>query len=231
MKHFSMRPSRNTMRRTLMANTRGMDASRVTQYAVFRQTRKGTFMKSIKAVLTAGIAVALLAAGAVSLAGCGPSAEEVVRQGVSDELERLKTHDSDLLAELAADSGADQLAVYGIDAQEFVGAYLNGFDYRIDDVAVDGDTATATVVLTCKKFDEFTGALSEASMALAADEETAALSVDEVNQKIGQTVLEVLEAVEPSESAPIELTFTLKDKAWMPTSDTEKALSAALFGE
>lgn len=188
-------------------------------------------MKSIKAVLTAGMAVAMLAAGAVFLAGCGPSAEEVVRQGVSDELERLKAHDSELLAELAADSGADQLAVYGIDAQEFIGAYLDGFDYRIDDVTVDGDTATATVVLTCKKFEEFSTALSTASMALAEDEATAELSEDGINQKIGQTVLEVLAGLEPSESVPVELTFTLQDKAWTPTSDTEKALSAALFAE
>lgn len=188
-------------------------------------------MKTIKAVLTAGIAFALFAAGAVFLAGCGPSAEEVVRQGVSDELERLKTHDSELLAELAADSGAGQLAVYGIDAEEFIGAYLGGFDYRIDDVTVDGDTAAATVVLTCKKFNEFTTALSAASMALAEDEATAALSEDELNQKIGQAVLDTLASLEPSESAPIELSFALQDNVWTPTGDAERALSAALFAE
>lgn len=187
-------------------------------------------MKSMKAVFAASLAVVLLAAGAVSLIGCGPSSEEIVRQGVTDELERLKTHDSELLAELAADSGADQLSVYGIDAQEFIAAYLDGFDYRIDEVTVDGDTATATVVLTCKKFDSFTSALSEASMALAKDEETAALSEDDINQKIGQTVLEVLASLEPSESTPVELSFALQDKVWMPTPGTEKALSAALFG-
>ena len=96
-----------------------------------------------------------------------------MRQGVADELERLKTHDEALLDELAADSGVDQLATYGIDAKSFIAAYLDGFDYRIDEVKVDGDSATATVVLTCKKFDAFAQALTEATTALAEDGQTA----------------------------------------------------------
>lgn len=186
-------------------------------------------MKSIKTVLVAGLAVVLLAAGAVSLVACGPSAEEVVRQGVSDELERLKTHDPALVEELAADSAAAGLEAYGIDAQEFVTAYLDGFDYRIDKVVVNGDTATATVTLTCKKFDAFNDALTTASIALAEDEEIASLSTDEINQKIGQTVLEALASVEATESEPVDLPFSLENNVWTPTSDTEKALSSALF--
>ncbi len=208
----------------------GMDAKPVTLYAGIMQTGgRGLSMKSIKAVVTACLAATMLCTGVVALTGCGPSAEEVVRQGVSDELERLKTHDAALLEELAADSGADQLAVYGIDAQEFIAAYLDGFDYRIDDVKVDGDDATATVVLTCKKFDAFSQALTEASTALAADEETAGLSEDEINAKIGSTVLEVLASVEPTESKPVDLPFHRADNVWSPTSGAEKALSTALF--
>lgn len=186
-------------------------------------------MKTIKAVLTACLAAAMLCAGAVSLVACGPSAEEVVRQGVSDELERLKTHDAALLEELAADSGADELAVYGIDAQEFIAAYLDGFDYRVDEVTIDGDDALATVTLTCKKFDAFSQALAEAAAALAQDEETAGMSEDEANAKIGSTVLEVLASVEPTESKPVELPFQRDNNTWSPTADAEKALSSALF--
>ena len=72
-------------------------------------------MKPIKTVVAACLAAVALSVGALSLGACGPSAEEVVRQGVADELERLKTHDEALLNELAADSGVDQLATYGID--------------------------------------------------------------------------------------------------------------------
>ena len=179
-------------------------------------------MKPIKTIVAACLAAVALSVGALSLGACGPSAEEVVRQGVADELERLKTHDEALLDELAADSGVDQLATYGIDAKSFIAAYLDGFDYRIDEVKVDGDNATATVVLTCKKFDAFAQALTEATTALAEDGQTAELDV-------GQLVLEALGSVEPTESNPVELPFARTDNAWGPASGAEQALSTALF--
>ena len=134
-----------------------------------------------------------------------------------------------LLDELAADSGVDQLATYGIDAKSFIAAYLDGFDYRIDEVKVDGDSATATVVLTCKKFDAFAQALTEATTALAEDGQTAELDADQINEKVGQLVLEALGSVEPTESNPVELPFTRTDNAWGPASGAEQALSTALF--
>lgn len=186
-------------------------------------------MKPIKAILAGCLAAAVLSFGALSFVGCGPSAEEVVHQGVADELERLKGHDTTLLDELAVDNGAGQLAAYGIDAQTFIAAYLDGFDYRIDEVKVEDDSATATVVLTCKKLDAFTQALTEATAALAEDEETAALGTDELNAKIGEVVLEVLAGVEPAESSPVELPFTRVDNVWSPAPGAEQALSTALF--
>ena len=106
---------------------------------------------------------------------------------------------------------------------------LDGFDYRIDEVKVDGDSATATVVLTCKKFDAFAQALTEATTALAEDGQTAELDADQINEKVGQLVLEALGSVEPTESNPVELPFTRTDNAWGPASGAEQALSTALF--
>ena len=199
-------------------------------------------MKPIKTIVAACLAAVALSVGALSLGACGPSAEEVVRQGVADELERLKTHDEALLDELAAndnnlpvicgESGmvnSGGLATYGIDAKSFIAAYLDGFDYRIDEVKVDGDSATATVVLTCKKFDAFAQALTEATTALAEDGQTAELDADQINEKVGQLVLEALGSVEPTESNPVELPFTRTDNAWGPASGAEQALSTALF--
>ena len=123
----------------------------------------------------------------------------------------------------------DQLATYGIDAKSFIAAYLDGFDYRIDEVKVDGDNATATVVLTCKKFDAFAQALTEATTALAEDGQTAELDADQINEKVGQLVLEALGSVEPTESNPVELPFARTDNAWGPASGAEQALPTALF--
>ena len=73
-------------------------------------------MKPIKTIVAACLAAVALSVGALSLGACGPSAEEVVRQGVADELERLKTHDEALLDELAADyQYKDRIDFYKVD--------------------------------------------------------------------------------------------------------------------
>lgn len=181
--------------------------------------------KGIIALLT----VAMLAFGGVALVGCGPSDEEVVRQGVTDELNRLKQLDAELVDELAANAGAEDLAAFGIDAKEFVSTYLSGFDYRIDSVTVDGDMATATVTLTCKSFSAYNDALEAAAAEMANDESLADMSEEELNQKLGQTIMDAIAGVPSAETAPIDLTFELKDNVWSPTSDAERALSEALF--
>lgn len=186
-------------------------------------------MVRFKRGLAGLLAVALLAFGGLALAGCGPSDEEVVREGVTKELDSLKNLDQGLVDELAAAAGADQLAEFGIDAKEFVSTYLGGFDYRIDDVTVDGDMATATVTLTCKSFSAYAESIESATAELAGDESLADLSEEELDQKLGQTIMDAIAAVPAAETAPVALTFELKDNTWTPTADAERALSEALF--
>ena len=66
-----------------------MDARLARPYAGTTHTRKGKTMKPIKTIVAACLAAVALSVGALSLGACGPSAEEVVRQGVADELERI----------------------------------------------------------------------------------------------------------------------------------------------
>ncbi len=186
-------------------------------------------MVSIKKVAVTFLAAALLAVGAMALTGCGQNSEEVVRDGVAAELDKLKNLDDETLQLLASESGASSLATYGIDAEEFVTSYLSGFDYRIDDVTVDGNNATATVVLTCKSFSEYTKGLEDATDAMTKDESVLSMSSDELNNKIGETVMNTIAEVPTAETDPIELTFTLEGNEWTPTSATEQAIATALF--
>lgn len=182
--------------------------------------------KRIAAVLLAGT---LLAFGGVALVGCGPSAEEVVREGVAGELDSLKNLDEARMAELVEDVDAAELSAFGIEPKEFLAAYLDGFDYRIDDVTVDGDTAKATVVLTSKSFAAYTEELEKASEALGAEVAGGEMGEDEVNQRIGQAVMDALSAVPATETEPVELSFTLEGNTWTPTADAENAIANALF--
>ena len=72
-------------------------------------------------------------------------------------------------------------------------AYFGGFDYRIDDVTVEGDTAKATITLTCKSYQDYVDAITEA--ALNSEDETA----------FGENIMEAVNAIQAREADPLEL--------------------------
>lgn len=106
----------------------------------------------------AAVAAALLAL-AIALAGCssGPSDEDVIRQGVSEELAAIKAGGDEFISSVEEDAGED-LKTLGIDARDFMSAYLDGFDYSVGDVKVDGDSATVHLSITCRSMGEATEA-------------------------------------------------------------------------
>ena len=186
-------------------------------------------MACIKKVATTFFASILLAMGAMALVGCGQNDEEIIRDGVSAELDKLKNLDEETLNLLASEAGADDLSSYGIDAKEFVSSYLAGFDYRIESVNVDGDNATATVVLTCKSFSQYTNSLEEAVTTLAEDESIQSMSTDEQNMKFGETIMSSLNELSAVETSPIELAFAREGNSWSTTQEAEQAITNALF--
>lgn len=186
-------------------------------------------MKPMKTLATTCLAAAVLSFGAITLTSCGPSAEDAIRQGITEELDSIKNLDEARMDEFATAAGADQLSVYGMDPQAFVTAYLAGFDYTIDDIVVNDNNAMATVTITCKKLSDFQTQLNAAAAELVNDEEVQALQGDELNSKIGATVMEVVEGLEATASDPINLELALKDNTWTPTADANIALSNAMF--
>ena len=112
-------------------------------------------METTKKSLTKGallaLAVALAATMLTGLVACGgESAEDVIRKGVTEELESIKNLDQAALDEIMAGAGAANagLEEYGIDMEEFCRTWLDGFDYSVDNVTVDGENATATATIT-----------------------------------------------------------------------------------
>ena len=172
------------------------------------------FKKAVLACATA----ALLAFGATALAGCGgQSAEDLIRNNLSAEFDQVKNLDEEFLNEVTADASTSGLEEFGIDAVELMKAYFGGFDYVIDDVTVDGDTATATVTLTCKSFDDYMNAVTDVAMSASSDTDLGAATIEAVN------------AIEPVQIDPIEIPYEKVDNTWEPTAEGEQALYSALF--
>ena len=109
-------------------------------------------------------ALLALSIGMVGLAGCssGTSDEDAIRASLSSELDSIKNIDDAFVNEFSESIDMSQLSVYGIDGVEFMKSYLSGFDYTIDSINVDGDSATAQITLTCKSYTGYLQALQTA---------------------------------------------------------------------
>ena len=187
---------------------------------------------SFKKVFAAVSASALLVFTLGVMTGCnsGPSDEEVIRKSLTEELDQIKNMDDAFMTEMAADMDVDELATYGIDGVEFMKTYLDGFDYKSAEVTVDGNKATAKVTLTCKSFTAYNSAVQQAATDLASDTaRLQAMSKDELNQLLGQTVMDALAGVEVAETDQITINFTKNGNTWTPDAASEQEITTAML--
>lgn len=174
------------------------------------------------------ISCILVFAGAV-LSACGPDHEQAIRDSLTQELDSIKNLDEAFVADLESASGVSALEEFGIDPKEFFTSYLSGFDYTIDEVAVDGETASATVTLTTKSYTELNDAIQSNLDALVSDDSLYTLSEEEVYAKIGQTVMDTIDGLSPVQTEPITIAYELIDRTWTPTEESQAAIDEALM--
>lgn len=177
------------------------------------------FAKPLAAI---GVA-AMMALTVGSLAGCNADAanEEVIRTSLTQELDPYKNHDESVVNQIKSQN-AVALATIGIDGQQYAEALLDGFDYSIEDVTVNGKDATATIVMTQKDLDEDE---AEALMEeLAADPELASMSLDERKAAVSDKLFEYIESVPAAAQDPISIDFVLNGDTWEPTEESTARL-------
>lgn len=179
-------------------------------------------MKAAKRV-AAMVVAALMVASLGAFTGCSSNEanEEVIRSSIAEELDAYKNHDSSVVSQIQTQN-AVALATVGMDGKEYANALLDGFDYSIEDVTVDGKNATATIVLTQKDID---GDQAEAIMEeLAEDPAFAEMSLEERKAAVSDRIFQYIESVEAAPQDPVTLDFVLNGNAWEPTEASEARL-------
>lgn len=166
----------------------------------------------ISKLLVAVFVTALMAMTLIGATGCANNANEnVIRTSLAEELDAYKNHDASVVSQIRMQNAAE-LAMLGIDGEEYANALLDGFDYSIENVKVDGDKATVTLVLTQKYLDE---AEAEAVMdELANDPAFQRMSYSERQTAISDKMFEYIASVEAAPQDPVTLNLVLKDKVW-----------------
>lgn len=178
-------------------------------------------MNKIAKTLLAAVVSACLAACALSLAGCtsGPSDEDQVRNVVSQDFDQIKNMDDATLEQLTSGIGEDETAVFsaiGLNVNEFLKAFFDGFDYQITDVQVDGDAASATVTCTMKSTQDIQNAWNDTFSNFTSSDIT----------ELGPQLMQDMANVEPTESAPITIKLHKDSNGeWVEDDDAAKALS------
>ena len=179
--------------------------------------------------LTGMLCATLVLVGGLVLTGCsGADPEEAVRADLTANFDQLKNLEGDALEEIADGMGNTGLEQYGLENIEVITAMLDGFDYTIDSVTVDGDTATAEVTVTSKSMSELmnldTDALTADLMEAVTSGELDPSDDDAINAWAGEYMMGLVEQIEPSEKT-ISLTYVNGDDGW--TMDDSSASEVA----
>ena len=173
-------------------------------------------MKKLKTGALATL-IACAMAACLGLVACssGPTDEEVIKEGIASELDPIKNLDDATLDEILSEAGSEfaMLESMGIDSKTLVKSYLDGFDYTIDSVEVDGDSAKATLTATCKSFTDASTKAEE-----LADEQLASMTQDDITAKIGEITMQAIDETQAIDM-PLVLTFTKNDNEWTPDAD------------
>ena len=180
-------------------------------------------LKTLACTLCASLA---LVSGLV-LTGCsGTNPEEAIRQDITTNFDEIKNLDDAAMEEFAEELGDTGLESYGIETTELLTSMLDGFDYSIESVTVDGDTAVAEVSVTAKSMGELMNMDADAmTEALMEDLTSGALDAnddDAINAWAGAYVMNLVDAIEPSDKT-VTLTYINGDDGWEldESSDSE----------
>lgn len=185
--------------------------------------------KPLRIVLVSVCSVLLVLAG-IALSSCGPNHEQAIRDSLTQELESIKNLEESYLSQLTSDSDVSELSQFGIDPNEFFKQLLDGFDYQIQSVTVDGETADATVVISMKSMSDFAANLEQSMQDLLADESLTSLSEDEIYAKVGESIMNDVTELPVTQFDPVTITYQLTDDTWTPTEDSMKNLETAMLG-
>ncbi|MBP3884020.1 MAG: hypothetical protein J6D54_03655 [Olsenella sp.] len=110
------------------------------------------FRKSLRSAMLAGFACLLVMFVACGVTACsGQGDEQVIRSGISAELDTFKNPTKESLSKVIGenDSSIEEIKSYGVDPYEFLAHCFKSFDYKIGDIKVsNGNEATANVSVT-----------------------------------------------------------------------------------
>lgn len=156
--------------------------------------------------------------GILLLSGCGSSStaedEAAIRSVVSEQFDSVKSTTSD---EWLADKPGLQssLEKLGIDPGTFFDDTIGSMDYSIEDVSIDGDSATATVEVSCTDVSQAIEGLDTSIRAYLDGLSTNYISSDDTYRHVGAMITDALDGdTAPKTDRTLTVDLVRGDGGW-----------------
>ncbi|MDR2108175.1 MAG: hypothetical protein LBP28_01765 [Coriobacteriales bacterium] len=171
------------------------------------------------------LTVVLLVAS-MALAACGKSDEEIIREGLTSEFNQLKDTSSEEFSKISSQIQRT-LDQQGIKIEGFMETWLEGFDYSIDSIQVDGSQATAKMTISAKQF----GPILDQVVAEVQSSGQQYDTIEAATTAISELLAERLASAQPS-TTTVEVACSKIDNTWQISSNvTDEIVMPALYGE
>ncbi|MBQ9057607.1 MAG: hypothetical protein IJ125_00300 [Atopobiaceae bacterium] len=184
------------------------------------------------------VALAAIVVLSCSLGACapsGPSDEEIIQQGIAQAVTSLKSMDAE---DIAQDLGQERILLFeelGLDAESFVGLFTKRLSYSIEDIAADGDHATATLKVTNIDFEATAQQLTQQAEVWFSSPEAREFAEEAGELGVIQKMFSFIEETLSSPEAPLsthqETVALSRDAEGNWSIDDKSAFSRALLGD
>lgn len=160
----------------------------------------------------------LLAGLMVALPSCGPNDKELIEQAVTTKYDSYKNADDQVLSNIISTLEDETLTTLGIDRQEFATVLVDGFDYHIDNITVNGDHAVVTITFAGKSYQDYYAMIRQAAASFADDPSFAVMSQEEKYDVVGQRLMEDFSNLDVIDET-VDLDYELVDNKWQEADE------------
>lgn len=177
---------------------------------------------NIKNVLSLATSFVIAFTLCVGLVRCGPSDEEQIKKAVTTTYDAYKNADSNALSQIVTQLEDEAIKELGIDDTEFATVIVDGFDYAIQNINIEGNKATVTVIFAGKSYTEMLSKISETTDKLANDSSFSSLPPDERLKTAGKMVMDAFKEL-PVKDESATLEYVRENGTWK-AADTQAGL-------
>lgn len=180
--------------------------------------------------------IAVLAAAVLVLAGCGgPKAEDVIREGVTAEFDKIKNLDDSLIDEMTSEMDDEEASAFselGIDMKDYLKSYFAGFDYEVGEIEVDEDAGAGTVQMkaSCKSLERIVADFADQFQAKLSEVDPTNVTEDDLLKMGGQLFMDI---TDNAEMRDVEFTLSVEkdsDGNWGFADGAEDEIYEMLLG-